>query len=100
MINFLLSLSISSGALIISIASVTISLLIGNNTNKTIKKITTLLIPFVLSNVLYWAPVIIGRDALEYIAWAGLFIIPWTIAGTLSVCSVRHIINIWQKRQD
>ncbi len=37
--------------------------------------------PMVVSYSLYWLPVWMGADAAEFGAWAGLFIIPWYVAG-------------------
>lgn len=54
--------------------------------------LAALVIPFTITNLIYWFPVENGADESEYWQWAPLFIIPCTIAGAIpSVAAVLFI---------
>lgn len=54
--------------------------------------LAALVVPFIVSNCIYWLTVPNGADAFEYLSWAPLLIIPCAIAGAIpSVAAVLFI---------
>jgi hypothetical protein len=88
-------MSLGFAAFLIAIFSTTIVSLIScakRPTSIDLFVVLALLVPFVLSNCLYWFPGWHGANADEFMAWAPLFIIPWSLAGALpSVIAVLFI---------
>src|ERR1035437_10397545 len=81
--DFLESLSLGSGAVVIAVCS---SLLTGLwLCARSVRSawLIALLAPLVLSFCLYWLPVWLGANASEYFSWAPLFIGMWFLAGAV-----------------
>jgi hypothetical protein len=87
------SLSLGSGAVVVAILSLVISLGIGRLRFKKIKWLLALTMPFIIANVIYWYPVMLGADSSEYSIWAPLFIISWYLAGSLASALSVVVIN-------
>ena len=55
-----------------------------------------LAVPYIVSYSLYWSPFWLGADSLEAGAWAGLFIVPWYIAGLVVSLGVVYLVRLSQ----
>lgn len=89
----ILNLSLESGAVVVAILSIVISLGIGRFKFKKINWLLALTMPLIITNLLYWSPVILGADSSEYSTWAPLFIIPWYLAGSFASALTMVIQN-------
>jgi hypothetical protein len=78
---------------VVAILSMVISLGIVYSRFNKHKWVLALTVPFVIANVLYWSPVMLGADSLEYGSWAPLFVIPWYLAGALSSALIVFVFN-------
>ena len=90
------SLSLSSGAIVIAVLSAVVVWLLCSVGSPELRTLWAIVVPFILAFCLYWSPVWLGADAVEYHAWAFAFIIPWFIAGVVPSALVVHIL---QKRR-
>jgi hypothetical protein len=92
--EFILSLSFSSGALIVAVVSFIIGLVISGIKSRKLKWMISLIVPFFVAYILYFSPVFFfGSDPSEYSAWSGIFIIPWYAAGLFGSVIVIFIMK-------
>ena len=89
MLNIIQSISLESGALIVAGISFVICLVA--SFYPIAKWVLALVVPFLISNLIYWSPVILGRPKSEYIAWAFAFILPWTVSGIIAAVTAAYI---------
>lgn len=90
--------SVESPALVIALISSIIAAGISGIVFVRLKWAIGLLAPFILSNLFYRIPIWLGEEASEYIAWAPLFIIGWTLAGVSSSAIVLLTIHLFGKQ--
>ena len=84
MLNFLLSLSLGSGAILIGASSAFLAFLFAFIPFTKLRWFFALVMPFVLSYSLYWWPVWLGQDPSEYYSWALVAIVPWYAVGVIA----------------
>ena len=81
--NFLDSLSIGSGALLVAVISVGLVWLLCSVSAGFLHKVWAALAPFVVAYCVYWVPVWLGAAVRsEYSVWA-FVIVPWFLAGMI-----------------
>ena len=95
MLGFLNSLSIGSRAGLVALVSALLAVAYAQLSSQRAVWILNLGMPFIVSYSLYWSPVWLGADSLEYGAWAPLFIVPWYLAGLL-VSTI--VVSLFEKR--
>ena len=79
------SLSLGSGAAVVAACSAVLAWPLRYVRPLLFRWLGAVALPFVLAVGLYWSPVWLFRaDPSEYFSWAGLFIIPWFLAGAVS----------------
>lgn len=93
MLNFLLSLSLWSGALVVALVSAVVALALASAWRSKVVWFLVLLTSLGVAYCLYWLPVWSGQDPLEYAAWAPLFIIPWFLAGACTSLVVVYAVG-------
>jgi hypothetical protein len=82
MLDFVQSLSLASGALLVAGVSAVIALVFRLAWRSKAVWLGVLLAPLGVAYSLYWWPVWSGQgSASEHSAWAPLFITPWFLAG-------------------
>lgn len=80
--HFVESLSLGSGAGIVAVLSALLTWVLFKRARGRAVWFLPLAAPLVVSYSLYWLPVWMGaNDVAQFGAWAGLFIIPWYLAG-------------------
>jgi hypothetical protein len=80
--SFLISLSLSSGAILVAALSMGVVWLLRSVLSKNLHSLSAAVVPFALAYCLYWSPVWLGSDDVsQYGAWAGLGIGAWFLAG-------------------
>jgi hypothetical protein len=84
MLQFLLSLSLFTGALVVALASGLLGAVWGQVRPALLRRALALLVPFALAFSLYWLPVWLGRNPSEYGGWWLICIPPWYAAGLLA----------------
>jgi hypothetical protein len=94
MLDLLNSLSLKSGAVIVVIASILLSIALVRVHLKPLKWVLALGAPFLFAYCLYWAPVWLGGSSEQYHIWAPLFILPWSVAGALASSLVILLIAV------
>jgi len=83
------SLSLGSGAAVVAVCSALLAWPLRYVRAAFFRWLSAVALPFVLAYGLYWSPVWFFRaDPSEYFSWAGLFIIPWFLAGVVSSVAV------------
>ena len=86
------SLSLESGAVVVAILSMVISLgIVYSRFNKQMGTCSYCSICYRKCALL--VPVMLGADSLEYGTWTPLFIIPWYLAGALSSALIVVVFN-------
>lgn len=99
MLNFVLSLSLWSGALLVALVSAVVALAIATAWRGKAVWFLVLLASLGVANCLYWVPVWSGQSPSEYAAWAPLFIIPWFLAGACaSLVAVYAVVRVRERR--
>lgn len=93
MLEFMMSLSLWSGALLVALVSATVALGSAFVLSKPAIWFVVLLASFGVACCLYWLPVWSGQDPSEYAAWAPLFIIPWFLAGACASVVTVHAVG-------
>ena len=97
---FLESLSLSSGAVLIAILSASVVWLLCFACPSSLGKVCVVIVPFVLTNCLYWSVAWLEADGDEYHRalvmsdyrmWAPLFIVAWFLAGAIPSAAVVRI---------
>lgn len=80
--HFVESLSLASGAGIVAALSALLTWVLFKRARGREVWLLPLAAPLLVSYPLYWLPVWMGAgDEAQFGAWAGLFIIPWYLAG-------------------
>ncbi len=92
-LDFLNSLSLQSGALVVAIASAILSVLVARLRVTVARWTVAVTTPLVLAYSLYWLPVWLGDSPMEYRAWAPLFIVPWYVAGVMASVAAMLIVT-------
>jgi hypothetical protein len=95
--EFVMSLSLGSGALVVAALSGLVSCASYFVRSRLFQGLIALLPPCVIAYSLYWTPVWCGKNASEYWSWAPLLIVPWSGAGLM--VSVLMYNYIWKPRQ-
>jgi hypothetical protein len=78
--EFLESLDIFSAAIIIAVLSVGVVWLLCSKLSMRFGALWAVLVPLIVAYSIYWLPVWLGSDPLEYGVWS-FIIIPWFFAG-------------------
>jgi len=78
------SLSFGSLAGIVALISVLLSIVWANLPSRIVGWVVAVIAPFIVAYSLYWLPVWLGADDLEFGAWAGVFIVPWYLIGLIA----------------
>jgi len=86
------SLSIWSGAFVVAVVSGTVVWLLAWMF-PALRKLWVVIVPFAVAFCLYWSPVWLGNDPSEYHAWAGVFIVPWFLAGAIPAAAIVYILQ-------
>jgi peptidoglycan/LPS O-acetylase OafA/YrhL len=88
MYEFVNSLSLASGSVIVAAVSALLAFATGRIENAVSRRVSVFLVPVAASYCLYWSPVWLGADSAEYSAWWGLFVIPWSFVGVMASAAV------------
>ena len=94
--TFVESLSLGSGAILTALLSVSIVWLLCSVLPAALRCLWAVIVPFGLAYCIYWLPVWLGADPLEYGAWAILGVGAWFLAGFFPSAVV---VLILQKRE-
>jgi uncharacterized membrane protein len=79
------SLSLGSGAALVAVFSAALVWPLCYVRPVTLRWLATLVVPFALAYILYWAPVWLGsNDVAQYSAWQFLVVGAWFLAGAAS----------------
>jgi hypothetical protein len=82
--EFLESLSLGSGAVLVAVLSTGIVWLLCAISSVSLRWIWAVIVPFILAYCLYWSPVWLGFDDVsQYSAWAGLCVGTWYLSGAI-----------------
>jgi hypothetical protein len=96
--HFVESLSLGSGAGIVAVLSALRTRLLFKRAHGRAVWLLPLATPLVVSFSLYWLPVWLGADDVaQFGAWAGLFILPWYLAGAGTSAYVVLLLRSLQK---
>ena len=90
------SLSLTSGAILIAIISLSVVWLLCSVLPFALRAIWVVLVPFVFAYSLYWLPVWLGADASGHSVWAIWFVGIWFFAGFFPSA---EMVLILQKRR-
>ena len=90
MLQFLLSLSLATGALVVALASGVLGAICGQVRPPLVRRALALLVPFALAYSLYWLPVWLGQNPSEYGGWWLVCIPPWYAAGVLASAAATY----------
>jgi hypothetical protein len=93
--QFLESLSLTSGAIVVAVASTALVWVLTFLLPKLPRWIWAVVVPFGLAYCLYWSPVWLGADSSEYSAWAFLGVGGWFFAGFFPSA---FLVRILEKR--
>jgi biotin transporter BioY len=99
MLNFVMSLSLESGALLVVLVSVVMALAFASMLRGKVVWFLALLAPLGVAYCLYWFPVWSGQDSSEYSSWALVFIIPWFLAGACASLIVVYVVGRVRRRR-
>ncbi len=82
--TFLLSLSLTTGALVLAFVSALVVWFLCYVFPVSLRKFWVVIVPLVLAFCLYWWPVWFNNEpASEYHTWMFAFLFPWFIAGVV-----------------
>ena len=96
--NVIESLSLVSGAAVVAVVSVLLTLVLSRYVRGRMVCSLPLGVPLVVSYSLYWSPVWMGaNDEAQFGAWAVLFIVPWYLAGAVTSAFVVLLFRHYQK---
>ena len=84
MLNVLLSLSIFQAVGIVAVLSAILMAGLWRRAFGGWNWLIALVVPLLVSYVVYWSPVWLGADDLEYGAWSGIIIVPFYPAGAVA----------------
>ncbi len=89
--DFIDSLSLISGAALVACISVLV-VLPTLAARVRVRCVTAIVGPGIASYVVYWTPVWLhgGHNSAEYVAWAGLVVVPWFVAG---ICAAGAVVG-------
>ena len=90
MLQFLLSLSLFTGALVVALASGLLGAVWGQVRLPVVRRGLAFLVPFVLAYSLYWLPVWLGQNPSEYGGWWLICIPPWYVAGVVASAAATY----------
>jgi hypothetical protein len=82
--NFVDSLSLVSGAVLIALVSAVVVWLLCFVLPVALRRFSIVVVPLILAHCLYWLPIWLGNDPFEYGAWAMVLIVPWFLTGAFS----------------
>jgi hypothetical protein len=88
LIELIDSLSITYGAVLVAILSMSIVRLLCFVVPMLARWICALVVPLLIAYCLYWPPVWLGADSSEYSAWAVLCMGTWFLAGAVASTDV------------
>jgi hypothetical protein len=91
--SFLESLSLLSGAALLAIISVGVVSLLCLVSPPAFRKPAAVIVPLLLAYCLYWAPVWLGADRVEYHTWMFLFVFVWGLAGVIPSMAIVHFLD-------
>jgi hypothetical protein len=92
--EFLESLNIFSAAIIIAVLSFGVVWLLCSKLSMRLGALWAVIVPLIIAYSLYWMPVWLGADPLEYGAWS-FIIVPWFFAGFFPSAI---LVRVLQKR--
>lgn len=98
MLEVLESMTFGTTTFVVALISGTISGVIFYLVSNRWRWISPVMIPVIISYLIYWAPVRNGADPSEYSAWAGLFLFFWSCSGIMLSCVICLLIQRVQKR--
>jgi len=99
MLNFVMSLSLESGALLVALVSAVMALAFASTLRGKVVWFLALLAPLGVAYCLYWFPAWSGQDPSEYASWAPLFIVPWFLTGACISFAVAFVVGRVRKRK-
>lgn len=91
--EFVESLSLSSGAILIAALSVAVVWLLCYVLPVALRWVLAVIVPFIFAYSLYWLPVWLGADPSEYSAWAVLCVGTWFLAGCIPSAALVLILR-------
>lgn len=92
--EFLQSLSLGSGAVVVAICSAILAWPFSHVRRSAWRWICCLAVPLVIACLLYWAPVWFGsRDTDQYSAWWSLVVPIWFLSGVVSGAVVLFLLK-------
>jgi hypothetical protein len=95
--EFLGSMSMGTGALVVAIASLLVVWVLCIAFPLRLGALWAVVVPFTIAFCVYWAPVEAGSDTSEYSAWQLLIVGSWFIAGF--VPSVILVLYLRRRRR-
>jgi|SRR5215469_8892844 len=85
------SFSFTSGAILQALASTAVVWLLCCVCSAALRKLSVVIVPFVLAYCLYWFPVwFSGEPSWEYRNWMFVFLVPWFLAG-----AIPSVVVVW-----
>jgi predicted membrane protein len=90
--SFVESLSLFSGAILVAIASAGVVSLLSFVSPAGLRRPLAIVVPLIFTYCLYWTPVWLGADPVEYHAWMFLFLLVWGLAGAIPSMAVVHYL--------
>jgi hypothetical protein len=81
--NFVESLSLGSGAILIAVFSVGVVWLLCFVLPVALRWLWVVIVPFLFAYSLYWSPIWLGADRSEYSIWAVLGVGAWFLSGAI-----------------
>jgi hypothetical protein len=94
---FIESLSLGSGAALIAVLSAVFAAAISRVRPASVRWLSVVIVPFVISFCLYWLPVWLGADGSEYSSWQFLVVGVWFLAGVIPSAVVIFIVGRYGK---
>src|SRR5438270_13525390 len=91
--NFVESLSLGSGAILIAVLSAAVVWFLSSVLPSAPRWLWVIVVPLIFAYSLYWSPVWLGADASEYSAWAILCVGTWFVAGTIALSAIVLILR-------
>jgi hypothetical protein len=98
MLDFIESLSLGSGAVLVAAMAAVVAFIIGFFWRSKLAWLLVLLISFAIAYCLYWFPAWkTGSDLAQHGAWAPICIVPWFLAGAGASSVVLLLVRSLQR---
>jgi hypothetical protein len=97
--TFFQSFSLGGGALLIAVVSALLACLLARVRSAAVRWTAAVVLPFILSYCLYWAPVWLGATGDQYFSWVFLGVGVGWVAGVIASAIVILVLGRRQNTQ-